>query len=153
MRLTVDFSSVPDFELIPAGVYPVRILTAEVVKSKNNAENYNLNINVEITDGEFTSRRVFCKPFSLSEKAMGFLKRAFDALGIEYTADEPINIETDPDDDEKLARGEAVPLMDPDLTDLEGFANVIINKYTDQAGNKKENNQVDKFVAEPTEAE
>src|ERR1700690_3820821 len=151
MKLTVDFSSVKEgFELLPGGVYPVTILSANVVKSKSS-DGHNLLMNAEITDGEFIGRRVFVKSFSLKQEAAGFLKRSFEALGIEFDPEEPLSFETAEEDDEKLSRGEAVPLVDPDLVGLEGWGNVIINKYKDASGNEHTNNQIDKFVAEPTE--
>lgn len=82
----VDFTNVEtkDFELLPRGEYPLRVVEAEERDSQSSEYQY-LNLSFEVIDGDFAGRRVWDNP-SYSPKALWKLKDFLAAAG--YTEED-----------------------------------------------------------------
>ena len=70
---------------LPAGVYLTKITAAEVKNSKSS-DNQMIAVTFTVQDGEFKNRNLW-RNFSLSEKALGFLKELCEKGNIEFSND------------------------------------------------------------------
>ena len=70
---------------LPAGVYLATITGAEVKQSKSS-DSKMIVVEFTVSDGDFAKRKLF-RNFSLSEKALGFLKELCEKGHIEFTDD------------------------------------------------------------------
>lgn len=88
--ITVNFSDVEDFELLPAGVYPATV--TDVTESENPGPSGYTYLNWEFTilEGEFEDRKQWTIT-SLSPKAAFRLKEVLVAFGV--TSDEIATME------------------------------------------------------------
>ena len=77
-----DYDNVPDndFDLIPSGPYPVRVLNATVGPSKSSSFDV-WCLDLEITGDRFAGRRLWLY-ISMKEEAKGVRKGVTKALGI-----------------------------------------------------------------------
>jgi len=91
--LRIDFSSIPDLEPIPAGVYPAVVADIELRESKTTSNPY-LNWTFEITAPEYLGRRVWLVT-GLSPEALWKLRETLEALGEQDLSGE---IDFDPQD-------------------------------------------------------
>ncbi len=81
MVLRIDFSQVPELEVIPTGVYPAVITHVELRESKSGPDPY-LNWTFEITHPEYLGRKVWLIT-GLGVRALWKLRETLEALGIE----------------------------------------------------------------------
>ena len=70
---------------LPAGVYLTKITAADVKDSKSS-DNQMIAVTFTVQDGEFKNRNLW-RNFSLSEKALGFLKELCEKGNIEFSND------------------------------------------------------------------
>ena len=70
---------------LPAGVYLATITGAEVKQSKSS-DSKMIVVEFTVSDGDFAKRKLF-RNFSLSEKALGFLKELCEKGHIEFDDD------------------------------------------------------------------
>ena len=79
-----------DFELMPAGKYPVRVNTA-VIKPSKSSESNNLELDMVIEGIKYAGRHLWFTQ-SLSEKSAPFIKGMLTALGIDTTIDKEYDL-------------------------------------------------------------
>lgn len=78
--LNLDLTDVPDMGAIPPGLYPARVIEADVRNSEASGTP-TLYLTLELTGPEeYVGRKLFFTN-SLSQKARGFLKETIRALG------------------------------------------------------------------------
>lgn len=77
-------------EPLPAAVYPAKITSAELRQSKSS-DSQMIAVEFTVSEGEFENRKLF-RNFSLSEKALGFLKELCEKGNIEFS-DEGLDTE------------------------------------------------------------
>jgi len=70
---------------LPAAVYLTKITAADVKDSKSS-DSQMIAVEFTVQDGEFAKRKLW-RNFSLSEKALGFLKELCEKGNIEFTED------------------------------------------------------------------
>ena len=70
---------------LPAGVYLATITGAEVKQSKSS-DSQMIAVEFTVSEGDFAKRKLF-RNFSLSEKALGFLKELCEKGHIEFDDD------------------------------------------------------------------
>ena len=68
---------------LPAGVYLTKITAAEVKESKSS-DSQMIAVTFTVQDGDFANRKLW-RNFSLSEKALGFLKELCEKGNIEFS--------------------------------------------------------------------
>ncbi len=95
MTINVNFSEVEDFELLPAGVYPVAVTNVEESENPGPSGYTYLNWEFTITEGEWENRKQWTIT-SLSPKSAFRLREVLVALGAdpeELNAPEGVEIE------------------------------------------------------------
>lgn len=72
-------------EPLPAAVYAAKITNAELKQSKSS-DSEMIAVEFTVQDGDFANRKLF-RNYSLSEKALGFLKELCEKGKIEFSDD------------------------------------------------------------------
>ena len=121
MAVKINFSEAQDFEVLPAGVYPVVVTDVVVKDSQTSAYPY-VACTLTITEGEHEDRKLFLN-LSTNPKAAFMVKRNLEALGFEGL-DEDMEFE------------------ETELLNLSAMAVVSISQY-----NGRDTNSVDQLVA------
>jgi len=117
-RISVNFSEVGEYELVPEGHHPFIVSVVDVRQSEEGKYPY-LNWDLEITDGPAVGRHLFMRT-SLSPKALFRLLPVLEALDV---IDESFDLEVDDldiDFDEETGI-----VLEPDLEGLVGVAVVF----------------------------
>lgn len=69
----------PEYRPLPAGIYPVRVVSGSFQQTKKGADAY--RVVFEVTEGEHARRRV-SRTWVFSEKAVPYAKRDLSTLGL-----------------------------------------------------------------------
>lgn len=121
-QYTLDFSSVEEFDPLPAGEFPVVIDHVELKTGKDSGKLY-LNWDLIVSDGDFSGRHLFMAS-GLGDKALWRLKQIFENLGV---LEEEMVLEVDDD---------SGYVMTPELTGLPGVAVVKNEMYQNRIQNR-----------------
>lgn len=120
----IDMSGVAEsggFEVLPKGVYPFVVSSAEYKLSQ--AGNRMFSLQLEVEDGDYAGRKLFTN-ITFSQKALGMAKLTLKALGASY-----------------YDATDFVPSQETanELVGLRGRAQVAIEKYEGEDTNRVKN--------------